>query len=486
VFIIAKAIRLLRNQVGVHHSMMINVTRFTGVQNGLKDLVLEEVKRTRQAIGNYAGLAPDTALQDSVLGRLHEAWLEEYSGSGFGWSEVQARLKDAVDPAEVISVNTKGSGVLDYSKGNYPYGRTLIAVGGLSLSRGLTLHGLMCSYFLRNSIMYDTLMQMGRWFGYRDGYADLCRIYMTPDAASWYAHIAEAIEELRSDFKDMKAARMTPLEFGLRVRSHPTALIVTARNKMRAAREIPVSIALEGRLAETSVLIGHPDVLGENKRVLETLVRAATKEIALKEDSLGVVWESVPSDLAKAVVTSFQNHPECLLTYREPLLEYIEWLEGEGQRKFDILLRSIGKGTFKVGDLEIDPIKRTVPNPTSARIEFAKRRVASRGDERAGLSKEEVEAIKQVYAEANPDKDVPDKEYRRYRQKAGKPPLLMVMFADISPKEQPGTLIVPAYGIGFPGDPGSQRRAKKLVQYRVNTVWWQKNVMIPEDDEETE
>jgi hypothetical protein len=486
-FIIAKAIRLLRKQTGHHHSMMINVSRFTGVQNYLKDLVLDEVKRARQAIGNYAGLAPETALQNSVLRQFHDAWEEEYGGAGFTWPQVQARLKEAIDPVEVISVNTKGSGVLDYSEENYPNGRTLIAVGGLSLSRGLTLHGLMSTYFLRNSIMYDTLMQMGRWFGYRDGYADLCRIHMTAQAASWYAHIAEAIEELRADFKDMKAARMTPLEFGLRVRSHPTALIVTARNKMRASKEIPVSIALEGRLAETSVLLGHPDALAENRRVLEALVKEASSFRKPEPHALGWLWESVPSALAKGVVTAFQNHPECILTSREPLLEYIEWLEDNGQKSFDILLRSSGNSDFRVGDLPIGRIKRTVLSATSSRIEFSKRRVASRGDERAGLSQEAIETIERAYAETNPGKSVPDKEFRKYRQLAGRPPLLMVMFAGIRLKDDdPIKETVAAYGIGFPGDPGSQRRAKKLVQYRVNTVWWQKNVLTAEEEEDPE
>jgi hypothetical protein len=329
---------------------------------------------------------------------------------------------------------------------------------------------------------------MGRWFGYRDGYADLCRIHMTPQAASWYAHIAEAIEELRADFKDMKAARMTPLEFGLRVRSHPTALIVTARNKMRATKEIPVSIALEGRLAETSVLLGNPDSLAENRRVLDALVVAASLVKSPASHSLGWLWETIPSALVKAAVTGFRHHPECILTYPGPLVEYIEWLEENGQKTFDVLLRSSSEEKdFKVGDLMIAPIKRTVLNATPSRIEFSKRRVASRGDERAGLSKEVIAEIKEAYAESNPGKDVPDKEYRKYRQLTGRPPLMMIMFAGIRSKDdQPITATVPAYGIGFPGDPGSQRRAQKLVQYRVNTVWWEKNVLTVEDEEDAE
>jgi hypothetical protein len=484
-FIVARAIRLLRGQVDQHHSMMINVSRFTGVQNLLRDLVLEEVKRSRQAVGNYAGLSPKNALENSVLQGFHRAWTEEYENAGFAWPAVQARLKEAIDPVEVVSVNTKGSGALDYSKQNYPQGRTIITVGGLSLSRGLTLHGLMSSYFLRNSIMYDTLMQMGRWFGYREGYADICRIYMTADASSWYTHIAEAIEELRDDFKDMKSARMTPLEFGLRVRSHPTALIVTARNKMRASKEVPVNIALEGRLAETSVLLDRADVLADNRRILEGLVIAARAVRDPENTPLGWFWSGLPSSLVKGAIEAFHNHPDCMLTYREPLLEYISWLEESGQERFDVLLRSTGdREEMRIGDLPITPIERTILKPTAARIEFSKRRIASRGDERAGFSSEEIKEIKENYAVTHPGKDVPDKEYRKARQRSGKPPLFMIMFTDIRLKEDlPKTATVATYGIGFPGDPGSQQRAKKLVQYRVNRVWQEQYGMLSEDED---
>ena len=71
-------------------------------------------------------------------------------------------------------------------------GEHVIAVGGDKLSRGLTLDGLSVSYYLRASQMYDTLMQMGRWFGYRDGYLDVCRIYTTQELAEWYRFIASA------------------------------------------------------------------------------------------------------------------------------------------------------------------------------------------------------------------------------------------------------------------------------------------------------
>src|SRR5690606_6004472 len=97
--------------------------------------------------------------------------------------------------------------------------------------RGLTLEGLTVSYFLRNSVMYDTLMQMGRWFGYRPNYEDLCRIWMPADGVGWYVHIHEAMEDLQVQLKRMELVKATPEQFGLAVRSHPESLIVTARNK---------------------------------------------------------------------------------------------------------------------------------------------------------------------------------------------------------------------------------------------------------------
>ena len=165
-----------------------------------------------------------------------------------------------MSPIGVVEVNSSTFAErLDYSRRNYPSGRNVIAVGGMNLSRGLTLEGLTVSYFLRNSVMYDTLMQMGRWFGYRDGYEELCRIYMTSETASWYAHISDASDELRDEFRRMKAAGMSPSDFGLCVRSHPESLIVTARNKMRKGILVTREVSLEGRLVETAMLLNSPE-----------------------------------------------------------------------------------------------------------------------------------------------------------------------------------------------------------------------------------
>src|ERR1700730_15385557 len=119
-----------------------------------------------------------------------------------------ARPKDALDYAEHKGADLK-----------------VIAIGGDTLPRGLTLEGMAVSYFLRASRMYDTLMQMGRWFGYRPGYLDLCRLYTTAELCDWFGHITEASEELRRDFDLMAQSGSTPIEYGLRVQSHPSLLV---------------------------------------------------------------------------------------------------------------------------------------------------------------------------------------------------------------------------------------------------------------------
>ena len=488
-FVLARAIRLLRGQEGVHHSMMINVSRFKGVQNLLKGIVSDHVKMMRQALGNYGALDAELALRDGVIQRLYLTWEEEYAVAGYTWKEIQACLKKSVDPIEVISINSDSADILDYSSQQYPNGRSVITIGGMGLSRGLTLEGLMISYFLRNSIMYDTLMQMGRWFGYRDGYADVCRIFMTDAAAGWYAHIAESTEELRNDFRSMEKAKLTPKEFGLRVRSHPTALIVTARNKMRSGRNIPVNISLEGRLAETSLVYSDPEYLAYNMDVLEGAIRSAMTNIKAETTNLGYLWRDVPSSVIQTAVTNYRNHPGNMLTYPEPLVEYLKKLSTEGLGTCDILLRSVKEKSndesVNICNFEVWLPMRNVAIFDDSRIEFSKRRVASKGDEKAGIPEDEVNRIK----ERCDSKNVPDREYRKYRGKHGLPPLFMINFVKAIEKTEDGVArqaVVPCYSLSFPGDPGSSRRPEWLVQYTVNALWWQQNFLMDQDEEDEE
>ena len=129
-------------------------------------------------------------------------------------------------------------------------------IGGDKLSRGLTLEGLTISYFTRSSNTYDTLMQMGRWFGFRPGYLDACRLFTTPALYASFSHISMATEDLAAQFDFMNSVVQTPKDFGLRVASHPI-LEITSRNKMRTGQEFKRDFSC--KLSQTRVF----DIDGE-------------------------------------------------------------------------------------------------------------------------------------------------------------------------------------------------------------------------------
>ena len=492
-FVLARAIRLLRGQVKSHNSMLINVSRFTNVQSQVKLLVDAYVQNLRRAIVNYSKLSASEALSSPTLRWLKQVWDKEFAGVDIQWNQVRASLKDAVSPVEVVEVNSSAAAAsLDFSRRNYPDGRCVIAVGGLSLSRGLTLEGLSVSYFLRNSIMYDTLMQMGRWFGYRDGYADICRIYMSGETASWYGYISDVMEELRGEFRRMQLAGMTPKDFGLAVRSHPDSLVVTARNKMRTGQLITREIDLFGALVETSVLHRSNELVSQNMASISWMVEQAKASGTEATNTSGYyLWRDIPFTHVLDFVEMFHNHPSSYLAEKDPLKDYIEWLARNGRSIWDVLLvnprdSNNSRITMSICGVEVRAQLRNAPKQKNQSTEdlsgiaLNKRRVASRGLEKAGLTQAQIEEINSRHKKGE---NIPDREYRAVRER----PLLMLHLLDI--QEEPDQPLfeagIAAYGISFPGNPGT-KRPEKLVQYVVNTVWWNNmySDTIEEDDDD--
>lgn len=490
-FVLARTIRLLRSPINSHNSMLVNISRFTKVQSQVKLLVDQYVQSMRQAIVNYSKLSEREALNSPILLHIKEIWEKEYAEVGIAWRQVQETLKDAVSPIEVVEVNSSAAAAsLDFSRRNYPNGRNVIAVGGLSLSRGLTLEGLTISYFLRNSIMYDTLMQMGRWFGYRDGYADICRIYMSNETVSWYGYISDVMEELRGEFRRMKLAGLTPKDFGLAVRSHPDSLIVTARNKMRTGQLVTRQIDLAGRLVETAALHKSADLVSKNLDALAWIVGRVNGSLPEEKYASSYLWKDILYTDILDFVEQFQNHRSSLVTETGPLKHYIDWLASGGRHLWDVLLVNPketdgSRLTKSIGGLEVRAQLRTNPTTTEDNngVILNKRRVASRGLEKAGLSRAQTELAQARYGEqGNKGKNYPDKIYRDIRDK----PLLMLHLLDIH--DEQGRIFpegVAAYGISFPGNLEVQR-SEGLVQYVVNTVWWNNmySDLVEDDDDD--
>ena len=231
--------------------MLVNVSRFVRVQEDVRSQIEREVTNRLQVVDQYGSSERMWSAGGVIAADIRGAWEEHYADAGFSWDEVRSRLSESIGRLRVVCVNQRAA-PLAYS--NFPgvNGLRIIAVGGQALSRGLTLEGLCISYFYRDSKAYDTLLQMGRWFGYRKGYEDLFRIWIDPTVRSWFEFIADVVKELRDDLHLMSLARRAPKDFGIRVRDHPDTLMVTAANKMRAAQEITIRESFSGRLIETA------------------------------------------------------------------------------------------------------------------------------------------------------------------------------------------------------------------------------------------
>jgi hypothetical protein len=459
VFILVNAIRILRGHDSKHNSMLVNVSRFTRIQSEVRLLIHDYLSQLVDSIVNYGELDSNQALFDSCIKDLFDVWKKEFINTEFKWSDIQKTLRMASARIQVIEVNSSSSAEkeIDYSARNYPKGRHIIAVGGLSLSRGLTLEGLSTTYFLRNSIMYDTLMQMGRWFGYRQGYEDLCRIYMTQEARGWYAHIASATQELKNEFLKMEKLNKTPKDFGLCVRNHPESLIVTARNKMRSARTVVREIDLTGRLIETSRLFTDENKVKNNLELLNNFIKIIENEGVLGDlgSSTHTLWTQVRSERVIDFIAAFENHPESTVTDSKAVKTYIEMLSDEEKYTiWNVLVVSVDKNRKKKVKINIlqDALKKVNPGlratttKCAAGLLLSQRKLAAGGLETIDLKNREVRTT----------------------------PLLMLHILDCR-IEGSDTPVFPngvaAYGISFPGEKNG-RRIKKLATYQVNTTYW--------------
>lgn len=480
-FIVARAVRNARGQQAEHASMLINASRFTDVQGRLRSRVVDVVSRIRDAVAVDGGKG-QAALLNPEIAALHAVWEAEYANAeGADWSDVQARLHEVLVAARVVEVNaSKRSQALDYDQGG-EHGVTVIAVGGFSLSRGLTLEGLTVSYFLRNSMMYDTLMQMGRWFGYRPRYEDLCRVWIPADGVGWYAHIHEAMDDLQAQLKRMELAKATPEQFGLAVRSHPESLIVTARNKMGTGREFPMKVGLAGKLVETTRIRTDLEQLDRNRKAGQDLVAAIrARGLAVDHPSRGVLYRSAPVDLVRDFLRVFRADAADPLTDPRLMSDYIDARADAELKEWDVLFASAQKADAtddELAGIRMRPFSRRVGEADLRQgvlaISGTSRRVGSPGDERVGLTAEQIDAAIQAFrAECDRQgkevpKTLPPRIFCEVRERR---PLIILRFVapTVSDEALHGKLpgIVLAWSICFP--PSDVQGG--TVEYVVNSI----------------
>lgn len=257
-YILTCAIRRLRGHANKHNSMLIHVALLVKWIDRVASLVNDKLKIYKNSI-----LSDDKSLIDQLEKLYYSDFLpttenvvenldyKDIRIKSYPWKEVKNELKKAVSKIDVRSVHgTRSTANLEYhniEEIDYERykdsGLSVIAVGGSRLSRGITLEGLSISYYIRTTKMYDSLMQMGRWFGYRPGYVDLCRLFTTDQIFEWFNHITLATEEMRNDFDEMTAALHRPKDFRLKVRSHHGLMTITSLAKLNFSENIEISFS---------------------------------------------------------------------------------------------------------------------------------------------------------------------------------------------------------------------------------------------------
>ena len=250
-FIISIAIRLSRRPELIqsmlfhpHNTMLIHISRFSNWQCTSKKLITTLINDLEFRLRNDSLNEENSIfIEFERIWVIHYAYavsnIKNYLPEEYGdeyltqktFHEVRNLLVEAINGIEVKAVNTVEKDVLDYENGEKKY----IVIGGNKLSRGFTLEGLTINYFIRNTNYADTLLQMGRWFGYRPGYLDCCKLFTTADTFEKFDQVTWTIEELEEEFKKLSRDKMKPKDYATKVLTHPGTLQITRPAILRNA-----------------------------------------------------------------------------------------------------------------------------------------------------------------------------------------------------------------------------------------------------------
>lgn len=359
-FVLATAAKRFRG-MGIRDStMLVHTTMLASAHLKMKPVVQDYLRivATRWREGKL-----------ETVDRLQRLWRDESKRfpaaeageSPVTWDDLWPFLNDVLSDVRVIVDNYMSSERLQYEKNGPPV--TAVVIGGNTLSRGLTLEGLVCSFFIRSTSAYDTLLQMGRWFGYRAGYADLPRLWMTEELESWFFDLATVEEEIRREIRRYEQESVRPVDLPVRIRCLP-AMAITSAAKMRNA--VPARISFS-QAREQTILFNHRDA-GWLSRNIEATRQLFAKLRSIHDfndrtaDGRSVIRD-VPVERIREFLTDYQFHDRAFRMRADLLLGYIDEQNQQGYlNRWNIVVMSHpskDNGTIDLGlDREISLIER--------------------------------------------------------------------------------------------------------------------------------
>ena len=496
-FLLANAILDLRGLKTQHRTMMVNVSRFTGVQDVLRDRIAELLLGMTREISLHARSRLGGTNRE--IEAVRAVFEEDYAHAGFAWKDVRMQLPVSIEGIKVCAINQSSSDTLrydDYAES----GLRVVAVGGLTLSRGLTLEGLCVSYLYRSTATYDTLTQMGRWFGYRPHYEDLCRIWLSPTTYGYFCRIADAMLRLQSEVAQMEKDGKEPKDFGLKVLKSPDALAITSRNKMRNSREITVTCSFSSYFTETSRL--PVDATAANKavlkRLLENLVEAGCPREDWRGDPSKVFFREVPKAFVADFVRDFTDDgSNFYLAHFDDrtsgMANFIAATDVEALQAWDVVIWGVERTNKEKnpeedlgGGIALRPQLRPVKSKDyeAGFVAFERSRISGPEVEEPGLSPDEVEAARSIRSATGSETEREGRR-RTYCRRARRRPLLVLM--PVRPKSDEDVVNdwVPACALSFCAFDEKDSEVSE-VSYRVNRVWIERYLNGIDDEGDTD
>jgi hypothetical protein len=414
-FLVATAIRRARGERAAHSSMLVHTTHYIAPHFAMKER-LNDLLEAFRVSWDQENHSPFLTSFDNEATRAAEVATEPLPM----WSQVEQELANVLRDVRVVVDNGSSDDRLDYNRvaDSEPVAETVIAVGGGTLSRGLTLEGLVVSYFTRTSNTYDTLLQMGRWFGYRPGYEDLPRIWMQPSLALEFKFLSLVEEEIRQDMHHMERMRVTPREMGVRVRAHPGRLAIVARNKMHHADIVRVSYS--GERNQTFIFDEtNPEIIAANHGAVVDFLAACRETSPMSKAPKAPRWSFADIPAAKVVsfINSYRFHPDQSGMRADHMIGWIQRVALDSpwnvvvigsdkvHKRPDGTIVSLGEVDLELAELVPAVNRAPLINPPRGTANI--KALLSHGDWFADLDPEDVKALG----------DMPKKDPRGVRRK---------------------------------------------------------------------
>jgi hypothetical protein len=491
-FLIVNAIRDLREKEvrNSHRSMLINVSRFIKVHDQISFLVSKKLEKTLTALRYSTKLSMNEYLKNSYIKELYETYNKQYA-TEYSWNELFEIIFESTKDIQVVKITSKDKkGMLDYEK-NKEKGLRVIVIGGLTLSRGITLEGLTISYLYRNTQTFDVLMQMGRWFGYRTkpkNFEDLCRVWMLETTVDYFTEITRSIVELKSDFRKMIEQEKTPYEFGIRVRNESEEMGITSSNKMRSSKKYIYVEDLYGKVLETPFISSKRIDIEANYAKTEKFLRA----IGAKLEDKRIIAKDVEASIVLDYLSEIDVHDANRIRYFEKDT-ILKFLKDEKYSRFDVAVINGKTEVSFFGELEYRLAERKYDflDANTIRVNGVHYRLGAKEDTSVLLDNETVKKIRL-------QENVSAKSF----MVEGRNPLLMIYGLKLKKSEDiydidemvkineysdflsTHNLVPIGIGIGIPANNNKSSNTKMIYYINDRTKWW--NLMQEKDKEEND